>query len=206
MSEAFRYFLIEGGPVLAMASALREQRDGANTAAWEWARRHGAHGVATDAGGIPEMSRPENVVGVSRLGPQADNASWRKLRGYYAPKAGAAALRAEMNALPCFPDMSALNVAIGWEGVPAPGYRFQGPLAQLIWEGDALCIAIPTYSLFGGVTVESARRAVEFATPEGCREISAAEWSLIGAQWAVEREKRQKAAAAVDEAPAIKVA
>lgn len=206
MSTVFRYFLVERGPILQLASALRKQHDSASTAAWDWARRHGAHGVMIDGGGIPQKSRPEKVIGVARLGPEADHAAWRKRQGGFVPKAKALALRAEMDALPRYPDMSALTVAIGWQGAPAPGYGFQGPLAQLIWEGDALCIAIPNYSLFAGVTIESARRAVEFAVPEGCREISAAEWGLIGAQWAVEREKRRKAAAAGDEVPAVRVA
>ncbi len=180
MAGSFRYLLIEGGPHLDLARDLRTRYTAASDLAWAWARKHGAEKVMTDGGGFPQGSRPQRVVGVGHLGRNADRGLWRKRAGGFVPKVTARALVDEMRALQPYPAMPAeISVAIAWVEAPAPGMNFRDPLAQLIWAGDQNGIVVPNCELLGFATVDSARRALDFPVPEGCREISAGEWDLM---------------------------
>lgn len=68
------------------------------------------------------------------------------------------------------------------------------PHAQLIWTGGKFCAVVPMHGFFGEKTTETIAHAMAMPVPEGCREITQAEWEMISATEKVEQQKAREAA------------
>lgn len=196
-SSIYRHFLIEGDPLLSRAKAVQETHDKARLAAVEFARKHGAPGYYTSAEGLFGNHRPVRVVGLMLADPVPSGwkVSGRGKHRMMVPRADAAEVSAEMAALPEFPNLRAVaNEMLGWDpNLSWDDAESKGgmglPSAQLIWTNSSFCLALPLGRLFGPGDERSIRNAMAHPVPEGCREITEAEWALIDAQARVDRER-----------------
>lgn len=192
--NAFRFFLVEGGDILEKARALRAEYDASHAVLAAFAEKYGSQGYFCTGGGFGAGRSAPRLYGLIPVRPLP--AGWKldSRRRYMEPYAKEKDLRAEIKALPPLPNLRGeISAAIGWETTyPAsdePGRIYGRPTCQIIWSGDKFCICAPMHSNRGGMTPDLIKAAMALPVPEGCREITQAEWELISATENAEREK-----------------
>jgi hypothetical protein len=192
---AYRYFAIEGGTLLERCQEIQAEWTIALKAASVFADTHGAKSFYTNANSL--FAGPGSLIGLDPVSPLPKGWKMSRRRNFMEPRADAKELREAINALPKFPDTkAAISEAIGWNpnisefdanGVVISSYGL--PYAQLIWTGCKFCVVVPMHGLLGDNTAKTIAHAMALPVPDGCREITQAEWEMISATEQVAREK-----------------
>lgn len=200
-SDTFRFFRIEAGELLDLATAIQDEHYAVARQFSAFAKRSGATSYNTSGGGVFAGGGRAKLIGLGLVNPMP--AGWKiSGRGGNArmvPRKDAKDLRAEFDALPTMPNTRGqIAEAIGWS-TDLESKRLDRkqigilPMPQLIWTGKNFCILLPMNELFGGTTAETVENAMAFPVPAGCVEISEAQWELISAQAKVARETAKAA-------------
>lgn len=182
LSKAYRYFLIEGDELLEKARARVDEIMRAALAWSEFAEERGCDqyfegwGTLAAIGSTKSTDPPEGWRRRKSLGGFIPNRSTTK--GKAEQQAKEALPRMPFNHI-AIPDHTKLNNWIGWK----PDYREEnggGCLGNAMhaWRGDQHVLTIP-----------AEKHGATFPVPEGCREITKAEWNLIIAQAEVDAER-----------------
>lgn len=186
-----RYILIESGPIREKAVAIQTEYY-ATTGAWEdWCRKKFGHADV--------YHNRRQMVGVAR---RPDGPGWkREKHGFWSPKITTTegkAMAKEMADLPKLPDIGhtlfedvdTIGVLIGWECG-----NMRRPC--LLWSQDAIVAVLSSKDILGvSSRPQDLERLMAWPVPEGCREITPAEWDLICARHKVEAEAKKAAASA----------
>lgn len=184
-----RYILIESGPIREAVVAMIDERDAAMKAWHDWAAKFGAKRV---------YHNERTCVGID-CDPKQPGWKQDRRTGMWSPKVSTKAgkaVEAEMKALPTAPDLGrggifgsdSIDKLLGWQ---AGNLRS----SYLVRAGDSITAVMPGRDIMGFSRTQDLERLMAWPVPEGCREITEAEWDLIRARREVEHEAAAKAAA-----------
>lgn len=195
---SYRHILIESGPILDTCRAMQAEHCAALKVADDFAKTLGSNSIFTNGNSLfPSRAK---VIGLGIVTPLPKGWKLDRRRRFMEPYAKAKDIQAQLAALPDFPDTrTTISDLLGWDpnvveqgedGQTVKSYAV--PYAQLAWSHDQFCAVIPLHDLFGETNADTIAKAMALPLPDGCREISAAEWELIKAQAEVAAKDAQK--------------
>lgn len=198
-NTAYRYFTVEGGALLDKAKALRAEHEATHKILAAFANQHGAKGYYCTGGGFSAGREAPRLFALTPVHPLPPGWKLSSRRNCMEPYAKEKELKEAIKALPALPNIiGEISAAIGWEtrfpSSTDPGRVYGRPPCQMIWTNDRFCICAPLHGQLGGMSDDTIQAAMALPVPDGCREITQAEWELISATENAEREKAGKAA------------